>query len=352
MCTIATAMMATADAEATATAITAPASSSTSTTTATPLAANAKARTKTTTASAATTAAATALAAESDSPQSPALAARRDHETRASNASTDCPENLFDLRGNFSLEHGDKLCRRTCATVCRRFFRKAVCFDDNGEVELDAITAADVRAATLGSESWARDEADQRLALLRNVEALCAKLTADEGAAADGTVDLQTIDVQIRSVPVQMYGNALRHYYLRIENLLDVHPGTRHRLALAWWHNATMLETDSHERSLRLCGECCDRLLDYVWRGSESFNMLWGNCDQLLNHCRQSFVLGMLVFSMLWYALFHDAAGSFIMIAVSVLVFLLSRRANSRHAAHRNVDRLYVCQHLLAAHQS
>jgi hypothetical protein len=179
--------------------------------------------------------------------------------------------------------------------------------------------------------------------LVESAKKLCYKLEAEHDSLAE------PIDLTVRSVPVRMYGNVLRHFYVRVEDVLDVHPGTKHRLALAWWHNTTVLDTDVQERELSLCGSCCDEFLEYVWTGSEQFNIIWNNCDQILNRCEQSFVLGLLVLQVLWYPLFHDLLGFLISLAVLGLFLVLRVQANIRHPREWRCGERYCCRHVANA---
>lgn len=223
------------------------------------------------------------------------------------------------------IEKDERLCRMTCLRVCNKFFEF-----------YNRTTDAD-------DDNYDEDAQQLRIDQARK---LCYKLEAEHDSRRD------PICLTVRSVPVPVYGNILRHFYVRVEDVLDVHPGTRHRLALAWWHNSTALDTDVRERELRLCGDCCDEFLDHVWRGSERFNIIWNNCDQMLNRCEQSFVLGLLVLQILWYPLFQDIVGFLLSVLALLVFFLLRVYANVQSPRERRCDRRYYCRHVQAAEPS
>lgn len=219
-----------------------------------------------------------------------------------------------DEYANFRLEKGERLNRASCLNFCTRSF----------ETDAGACT----------------DEEEKKTVVNVARKSLCAKLEPEHDTLVN------PISVVVRSVPVKMYGNILRHYYVRVEDVLDVHPGTNHRLALAWWHNTTVQENDVHERSLRLCGNCCDQFLDNVWEQSERFNIIWNNCDIMLNRCEQSFVLGLLIVNALWFPLFRDFIGMSVIFACILVYCLVRYRQNQLKFHDRNCDKIYYCPHV------
>lgn len=235
---------------------------------------------------------------------------------------------------DFRLEEGEQLSRASCLVVCERFFAK-----DLREATAAASAAASDQSAAASTQAISLS-AEQRSSLLAATHKLCDKLRAEHDTLAD------PIRLEIRSVPVSMYAHALRHYYLRVEDVLEVHPGVKHRLALAWWHNTTVTEPDVHEKTLRLCGRCCDELLHYTWQRSERFNIIWNNCDQMLNRCEQSFVIALMLVNTLWFALFCDYVGFVLFLLCSLVLLLLRRRENTRVYRDHECDRLYVCPHV------
>lgn len=223
----------------------------------------------------------------------------------------------------YNLEPGDRLDRTACLTVCERLFR------------MDAALAGDQLTDA------------EREALVREAKKMCWKLEPGHDTLSE------PIEVEVRSVPVHMYGNALRHYYLRVEDVLDVHPGTNHLLALAWWHNSTQQESDGFERRLFLCGQCFDAFLSNVWTSSERFNIVYNNCDQMLNRCEQSTGLGVFLIVISMFLLFGDVFGAAMLLLAFVLFALTCRRWYGsamyafRHPHYRHV---YLCQHAEQPH--
>jgi hypothetical protein len=218
-----------------------------------------------------------------------------------------------DRYADFRLEEGERLNRASCRKFCLR------AFESDAPRELPET---------------------EKSAILSAAHNLCAKLEPEHDTIAD------PLSVVIRSVPVKMYANVLRHYYVRVEDVLDVHPGTNHRLALAWWHNTTVQENDVHERSLRLCGQCCDHFLDHVWESSERFNIIWNNCDIMLNRCEQSFIIGILVLNALWFPLFGDFVGLALLLLCTLIYFIVKYRQNQFKFHDRNCDKIYYCSHV------
>lgn len=217
---------------------------------------------------------------------------------------------------SFHLESGECLNRKSCIRVCNRFFRE------------DAGLAEDLTE-------------DDKERLLRNAKKRYEKLLPEHDAIND------PITIEIRSVPVSMYGNVLKHYYARVENLLDVHPGTRHTLALSWWHNTTALDTDVHERLLMVCGDCCDEILDHLWRGNENFNIIWSNCDILLNRCEQTFLIIVFVLNLVWYPLFHDYLGMLVLVLCLIVFIALRYRQNVYWYRDAPIDVVCYCPHVI-----
>lgn len=156
------------------------------------------------------------------------------------------------------------------------------------------------------------------------------------------------ISIEIRSSPINTYANALRHYYARIENLLDVHPGTNHRLALAWWHNSTVLPSDVLERELTMCGSCCDRFLADLWRSSERFHLAVQNCDIMLNRGRQTFAVTLMVVTVAWYAMLNDAIGAVLLLFGGLLgcLWLCACTNEWYRYSDRDVGPAFQCEHL------
>lgn len=223
----------------------------------------------------------------------------------------------------YNLEPDERLDRRTCLSVCERLFR------------LDAESVEEQLSAT------------ERDALVAEAKKMCYKLEPGHDTLAD------PIEVAVRSVPVHMYGNALRHYYLRVEDVLEVHPGTNHRLALAWWHNTTQQDADSLERRLFMCGHCFDAFVSNVWTSSERFNIVYNNCDQMLNRCEQSTGLGVFLIFISMYLLFGDFLGACSLLMAFALYALACRRwygSTTYVFGHPHYRRVYLCPHAEQPH--
>lgn len=156
------------------------------------------------------------------------------------------------------------------------------------------------------------------------------------------------IRITVRSVPIAIYRNVLRHYYVRIENLLDIHPGTNHRLSLAWFHNSTVLPQDRQERTILMCKCCCDKFLDNLWNNSESFNIVWNNCDAMLNERAQSLALITFTVTSAWMFCCDEPVGLLI-ICIAFVVLLVTMYCSSivcdTHDYETHLE--YRCQHLL-----
>lgn len=104
-------------------------------------------------------------------------------------------------------------------------------------------------------------------------------------------------DVQVRSLPISHYGNILRHYFLRVDELIELHPGTEQRVCLRGWHDYTDCMGDRMDRQYRLCNDCLDRCLRGSWMDTRAFNLALRNCDQSFNGGYQSFVTATLIIS-------------------------------------------------------
>lgn len=154
------------------------------------------------------------------------------------------------------------------------------------------------------------------------------------------------IRVTIRSVPIAMYYNVLRHYYVRVENLIDIHPGTNYRLSLAWFHNTTVLPQDRQERTILMCGCCCDEFLDNLWNNSESFNIVWNNCDAMLNERAQSLALTTFIVTSAWMLCCNEFIGLLIIcIAFSLFLLILYYLSFIRETHDYKTHLEYRCEH-------
>lgn len=102
--------------------------------------------------------------------------------------------------------------------------------------------------------------------------------------------------VQVRSIPVSDYGYILRHYFVRIDELLDIHPGNEQRICLRGWYENTDIGSDTLESSYELCQNCLDESIPKLWNAVRKFNFVFQNCDQCCNRSHQSIGIGIVCF--------------------------------------------------------
>lgn len=102
--------------------------------------------------------------------------------------------------------------------------------------------------------------------------------------------------VQIRSIPVADYYYLLRHYFVRIDELVDIHPGNEQRICLRGWYTNTDIGSDTLESEYRLCKRCLDECLPKLWDGARKFNFIFRNCDQCCNRSHQSIGIAVALF--------------------------------------------------------
>lgn len=266
------------------------------------------------------------------------LNSSKTENTKSQQCHTETKDNDADYY--YTLEAGEQLNRSTCLRVCEALFLKDISDLAKSSNNTNAMDERSKDTAVETASTMITIDAEQREKLLNAAKFLYEKLRPEHD-----TSNSEPIYVEIRSVPVSMYANALRHYYVRVENVFEVHPGVRHRLALATWHNITVSENDVHERSLELCGNCCDDFLAYAWQRSEKFNILWNNCDQTLNNCQQSFVISFMLINTLWFTVYQDLLGFVCLCTFSMLLILLLRHQNLYGSMDRNCGRVYVCPH-------
>lgn len=222
--------------------------------------------------------------------------------------------------------------RRVCLRVIARLMGRC----DNGQ--------------PLPSSSSPRQTAVTNDEKGRMVEPITLQRSLQRLRSSQRASEESPICIEIRSSPINTYGNALRHYYARVENLLDVHPGTNHRLALAWWHNSTVLPSDVLERELTVCGMCCDRLLAELWRSSERFHLMVQNCDIMLNRGRQTFAMTLMGVTVAWYAMLNDAFGTILLLAGLMACLWLCACTNKWYRySDRDLGAPYCCEHVEAA---
>lgn len=130
-------------------------------------------------------------------------------------------------------------------------------------------------------------------------------------------------DLQVRSVPIAFYAGVLRHFYLRIDNIIELHPGTEQRLSLRGWHDETDQGSDRLERRYLACDFCTNAFLDGNWQDAKAFNLVIRNCDQSLNGARQSFAVANIMALMASLFTFIACWPSCRLLALLMLVVLL-----------------------------
>lgn len=105
--------------------------------------------------------------------------------------------------------------------------------------------------------------------------------------------------LQVRSVPVRDFAFLLRHYFVRLDELVEIHPGNEQRVALRGWHAATDLATDRLEANYELCYVCFNDAIRALWRSTRHFNFSFKNCDHNCNNSQQSVGIALCIFSVL-----------------------------------------------------
>lgn len=129
--------------------------------------------------------------------------------------------------------------------------------------------------------------------------------------------------LQIRSVPVPDFGYLLRHYFVRIDEIVDVHPGNEQRICLRGWYRATDVGSDRLETEYALCSSCLDQALKKLWRTTKGFSFLFKNCDHSCNRSKQSMFIATMLFvvSSASAALLVDGAVIFFICIILILSF-------------------------------
>lgn len=158
----------------------------------------------------------------------------------------------------------------------------------NGDLTLDELSRC-VFLLVLGDYDWnAVVESDEKMIdSLRRAYSFAEKIRGGDGAVHS---------FQIRSVPVADFGYFFRHYFVRIDELVDVHPGTSQRICLRGWNVLTDVAVERLETEYLLCGKCLDRALTVLWRSSKGFSFSFKNCDHCCNRSEQSIVVAALIF--------------------------------------------------------
>lgn len=161
--------------------------------------------------------------------------------------------------------------------------------------------------------------------------------------AVASDLDGEVIDIQVRSNQSDVYGGAMRHYYLRIGNIIEFHPGTPQRLSLVGWNSGTLHRSDVLEYEARLCRHCANALLNETWSQSRNFHIVWNNCDQLLNGT-QTKVIALLTFEFVTYVTLGDVIGTILVLLMALGVAIGARWWNEQTVRERS--RRYVCSHV------
>lgn len=135
--------------------------------------------------------------------------------------------------------------------------------------------------------------------------------------------------MQIRSVPVRDFGYLLRHYFVRIDELVEIHPGNEQRVALRGWHSATDLATDRLECNYILCFDCFDKALQALWASTRKFNFSFHNCDHNCNESQQSIGIAVTIYTTVVAVgaiLFEGVWVFFLLILCALFIFAILLR--------------------------
>ena len=130
--------------------------------------------------------------------------------------------------------------------------------------------------------------------------------------------------LQVRSVPVRDFAFLLRHYFVRIDEFVEIHPGNEQRVALRGWHAATDLATDRLEANYELCYDCFNDAIRVLWRSTRHFNFSFRNCDHNCNNSQQSVGIALCIFSALSALsalLFEGVWVFFLLIMITLAMF-------------------------------
>lgn len=134
-------------------------------------------------------------------------------------------------------------------------------------------------------------------AIAREIERIRADTMRAVGVFCERLGDPTIVHgLQVRSVPINEYCNVLRHYFVRVDEMIDVHPGMTERLTLRGWYAETDVASDKLEKQMYLCSACLDVYLRAYWKKTKNFNIILSNCDHAYNHGRQSLFIANLLF--------------------------------------------------------
>lgn len=105
--------------------------------------------------------------------------------------------------------------------------------------------------------------------------------------------------LQIRSIPVRDFGFLLRHYFVRIDELVEIHPGNEEKICVRGWMRTVDIGSDCLHVRYILCSDCADRAVNFLWTYSRKFSFAFRNCDQNCNDSRQSVGIACTIFLVL-----------------------------------------------------
>ena len=160
--------------------------------------------------------------------------------------------------------------------------------------------------------------------------------------------------LQVRSVPVRDLAFLLRHYFVRLDELVEIHPGNEQRVALRGWHAATDLATDRLEANYELCADCFDEAIRVLWRSTRHFNFSFRNCDHNCNNSQQSVGIALCIFSALsaLSALLFEGVWVFFLLIMTTLALFFAFLHYAQTGPSSFLTRLpdepqfFRCQHL------
>lgn len=119
-------------------------------------------------------------------------------------------------------------------------------------------------------------------------------------ATADRMADEKIVHtLQIRSVPVNDFGFFMRHYFVRVDELVEIHPGNEEKICLRGWMRNVDIGSDCLVATYRLCKSCADRAVRSLWSYSRKFSFAFRNCDHNCNDARQSLGIATTIFLIL-----------------------------------------------------
>lgn len=130
--------------------------------------------------------------------------------------------------------------------------------------------------------------------------------------------------LQVRSVPVSDFFYLLRHYFIRIDEIIDVHPGNEQRVCLRGWYEATDIGSDRLEAQYYLCRSCLDTAVKQLWITARRFSFVFSNCDHSCNRSRQSIGIAMTIFVMITATVAFLLDGAVIIFVLSILAIAAS----------------------------